>query len=64
MVLSVSAVEPRLVAPSSVLKVGEIPISSGKPQVHKTPVSTFHFYITILFLYLPRVCVGCFFYTF
>lgn len=42
MVLSFSAVELRLVVPSTVLKVGGvgIPTSSGKLQVHMTPVST------------------------
>lgn len=39
MVLS-SAVGLHLVAPSIVLRVGEILISSGKLQVHMTPVST------------------------
>lgn len=40
MALSFSAVVLRLVAPSFALRVGEILISSGKPQVHMTPVST------------------------
>ncbi len=49
MVLSFSAVALRLVAPSFVLRVGEIPISSGKPQVHMTPVSTLFCALTSIF---------------
>lgn len=53
MVLS-STVGVRLVAPSTVLRVGEILISSGRLQVHMTPVSILAL-VSVKIFFFPQV---------